>query len=924
MKQRAGLREKGRGTRVLAALAAFGIGALCSISGFLAPFDRAFLDLQTRWLERTVDSDVTIVDIDARSLHDLGAWPWRRSRHAEVIEQLQRLGARRLFVDIDFSAPSTHPEDDQRLASALIRSAGVVVLPTFWQPLSSDGGALILSEPLPALRQNVLLGSVNLVPGPDGLVREIADLTSLSSRSIPPVWKRLRATAVDPDGRPLLLDYRIAPQSFRHYSYIDILDGRLKPDLTGKTVFIGATAIELGDMVAVPVHRALPGIVVQAISYESGRRTAIRDVSLNALLPLLFIWALVCSLWLGRLRWSRIPLAASALLALILSSSVCLYASASLTFAPSTFLAALFVTLAATLLSSLDVEAWRSFRALLRLRHQDALLRQIVDNSMDGILTLDEDGLVREVNPAAARIFRNGSTVMCGRPVREIAPQLQPCLERLSDQCPQLTQAIDLIRADGSELATEVAMNRLAWEDTFVVSVSIRDVTAQREREQDLHYHATHDSLTGLPNRRFLEERLRAVLESGNSPFGLLMLDLNGFKQVNDTLGHGTGDHLLVELGRRLLRFAADCHCVARVGGDEFALLLTDAQTVSLNAVCAQVKASLEAPITIRGIPVSLGISTGVSLYPEHGPDGELLLQRADIALYSAKRKHVPVEIYDGSLDMGSPRLLRMLTLLRSALARGELELYFQPKVSLRTGIPNEVEALCRWCSPEFGNVAAGEFIPLIEASDLIRPLTEWTLRHALQCCLEWRGRGFELKVAVNLSARNLQDEHLPRWLGELFVSTGTDPSWLELEITESAIMTDAERALKTLGGIRRLGVTLSIDDYGTGYSSLAYLRKLAVNRLKIDRSFVAGLPDSEHDVLIVKSTIDLAHGLGLEVIAEGIETHGQYAKLQKLGCDYGQGYLIARPMPHEALMQWYAHQRESTNATAIGRVRRI
>jgi predicted signal transduction protein with EAL and GGDEF domain len=380
---------------------------------------------------------------------------------------------------------------------------------------------------------------------------------------------------------------------------------------------------------------------------------------------------------------------------------------------------------------------------------------------------------------------------------------------------------------------------------------------------------------------------------------------------VNDTFGHATGDELLVELSKRLQGLDAGFRCVARLGADEFALLLTETQTRNLTAVCQNVRRLAETPIIVQEVPIALGARIGVSLYPEDGTDGELLLQRAAIALYSAKRKGKTVEAYSRSLDVSNPRRLQMLTELRTAAARHELTLHFQPKVSLHTGAPVEAEALCRWRSPVFGNVSPGEFIPLAEASELIQPLTRWTLRYAAECCQRWRQAGCPLKVAVNLSARHLQDEQLPTWVADLLERTGVQPTWLELEITESAIMADTERALGTLKAIRNLGITLSIDDYGTGYSSLSYLQKLAANRLKIDKSFVAGLGNSRQDELIVKSTIDLAHGLGLEVVAEGIETQAQYSKLQAMGCDYGQGYFIAHAMPEDALMQWYASQRQ-------------
>jgi EAL domain-containing protein (putative c-di-GMP-specific phosphodiesterase class I) len=324
------------------------------------------------------------------------------------------------------------------------------------------------------------------------------------------------------------------------------------------------------------------------------------------------------------------------------------------------------------------------------------------------------------------------------------------------------------------------------------------------------------------------------------------------------------------------------------------------------------VRATVSAPILIRGIPISLGASIGVATAPLHGKEVSLLLQRADLALYAAKRSHTVVKVFDPSMDARSPRRLQMLTLLRSAIQRDELHLLFQPKIPLQKQGTTEVEVLCRWDSSTLGSVSPGEFIPLAEASDVIRPLTEWILERALAHCKLWHAQGVPVKAAVNLSARHLQDERLPDWLGSLLSRTGMRAEFLELEITEGAIMRDPDRAMRILQAIKALGITLSIDDYGTGYSSLSYLQNLAVDRLKIDKSFVAGLLCNDRDQLIVKSTIDLAHGLELEVIAEGVETPQQLAVLERLGCDYAQGFLLSRPLRPELVPMWFDVRNES------------
>lgn len=906
-----GSSKRDRGRRflplVLTALCAFGVGVFCYLTGVLTPLDRAFIESSTRVSSRFVGSDAVIVEIDARSLHDLGSWPWPRSRHAALIDTLRHLGARRIFIDIDFSAESKSSEDDL-LADALSRAQGLVVLPVFWQPLSVDSKPLLLSEPLPAFRRFVTLGSVNLIPDVDGLVRDIPDLNGIGSPTSPPVWARL--ADVEPRG-PLTLDYRIDAASFQKYSFSDLLRGTIAPDLNGKTIFVGATAIELGDNVTVPVYRSLPGVVVQAIAYESGRRAPLRHLRSDALLAALALCAVLSAYTMARGSWRRLPWVMGIWVGGVWCASFWLYDLGNLIPMPATFVAVIVCSFVGAALSMLYTETWRSWRARRQLRHQDALLRQIVDRSVDALLTLDPSGVVRTANEAACALLGKQSVV--GLPLRTLAPQLGYMLDHFLPNQELLRERLELAHGEGGQTPVEVSARRLEWEDSYVTAVTIHDVSAQRRREEDLRYTALHDSLTGLPNRLKLAEVLAATLEgaTADAPLRLLMLDLDGFKEVNDTLGHDMGDALLVELGKRFMDLTAQCACVARLGGDEFAILLTETPSGGPESFYARVRQTASAPIMIRGIPIALGISIGVATAPLNGRDAELLLQRADLALYAAKRNHTDIEEFDSSMDARSPRRLQMLTLLRSAIQQDELHLVFQPKVSLQMRGAPEVEVLCRWNSPVLGHVSPAEFIPLAEASDVIRPLTEWMVERAFAHCRGWHARGLPLKVAINLSARHLQDEQLPVWLGALIARSGVGVEFLELEITEGAIMRDPDRAMRILNTIKALGITLSIDDYGTGYSSLSYLQRLAVNRLKIDKSFVAGLLANNRDQLIVKSTIDLAHGLGLEVIAEGIETPQQYAVLQRLGCDYAQGYLISKPIRPESVLDWFSHQSE-------------
>ena len=885
-------------------IAAFAISAGTWFAGTFATLDNAYVDLQTRWLQEEIESDIVIVEIDARSLKELGVWPLPRSLHGTLLDNLSQAGAARVFLDIDFSAPSTAVED-ARLESAIASASSTVVLPAFWQPISQQAAGLVLSEPLPAFAAHAQLGLVNLVPGKDGLVREIPDFSHLSNE-VSPVWARIAHEAV-PTADDLRLDYRIAPSSFKRISYVDAVRGAIDVPLEGTTVFVGATALELGDIVAVPVHRALPGVIVQAIAAESAQSRSFADATPTQVLLALAPWILLCGWLLRRVNWRRTPLTALALILSALAICATLYSLASITVPISPFVIAAIIVLTGSLLASLNIESLCAWRALLHTRDQDALLREVVENSSDAILTLDARGNVRTANPTALSILGKTEHELIGASLASLTPTLADALQLAAAR-----HETRVHRADGSCVVLEVTTAQLDWDDEPITTVTMHDVTVQRTREAELRYLAQHDTLTGLPNRAFLAEKLAAALKSGpeDGTVALLMLDLDGFKEVNDTLGHSMGDALLIELSARMSQFVNEHRFVARVGGDEFAVLWNVQRPEELEELAQQLLLVVEEPILIKGIPVSLGTSIGIARYPEHATDPESLLQRADVALYVAKRKASRVEFYDPSEDTHSPRRLEMLTQLRAAVSKGELHLHYQPKVLMSSGATTEVEALCRWESPVLGSVSPVEFIALAEASDVIKALTEWTIRQALLDCRDWRHLGIDLKVAVNLSARHLQDARLPQWLDALFSSTSTQPSWLELEITESAIMADPDRASKILHALREMGLTISIDDFGTGYSSLAYLRTLAVNRLKIDRSFIMGIEESHTEQVIVESTIKLAHGLGLLAVAEGIETESQYAILRELGCDIGQGFAVGRPMPKAELLSWHRRQR--------------
>jgi diguanylate cyclase (GGDEF)-like protein len=436
-----------------------------------------------------------------------------------------------------------------------------------------------------------------------------------------------------------------------------------------------------------------------------------------------------------------------------------------------------------------------------------------------------------------------------------------------------------------------------------------------RRHAADREHQALHDSLTGLPNREWF--RLRAERALRAEPGAIALVDLDRFKEVNDTLGHHAGDELLRVVARRLRSSLRSDDAVARLGGDEFGLILPNLRDAEhALELLGRVREELAAEIALESLSVGVEASFGVAFYPEHGDTVEELLKRADAAMYQGKRGTSGVVVYEAAEapPTSSPSLV-MQGELRHALARDELVLHYQPKVALDSGRTRGVEALLRWQHPERGLLAPGEFLPVIERSGLIEPLTAWVLSRALEDRRGWLAAGADWPVSVNVSARNLESPEFAALVISLLDETGTAPGELWLEVTETAFAANADMAARVLGTLTGHGVKVSIDDFGMGYSCLAQLRSLSVDEIKVDRTFVSGLDRSAEDRSIVRSIIDLGHGLGCIVTAEGVETDATGAWLRAASCDAAQGFRYARPAPWTELLHGF---RDEPTMTAL------
>lgn len=765
---------------------------VATLLGLLEPLERRLQDARSAAARATVSSDLVVIEIDAQSLRRLEPWPWPRSHHARVLDRLREAGAGPVFYDVDFSSPS-NPADDRLLAEALSHFAPeTVMLPAFVQPAQSlDALESVFALPRPEFAAHALLSPVNIRPDGDGRVRRIDLARTIGGRETVLAGARMIGMG-EVRGGAMRIDYAIDPASFERLSFADVMAGTFDPGrVRGRPVAIGATAIELGDLLPVPVYGSLPGVVVQALAYETLRAGPLRPTPLVADLVLaLSIFAVMVvvyrrSAWRGAFAFS-------------VAGASCLF-----------------------------------LLALVAHRH---------------------------------------------------------------------------LRIDAA-LAPHFTLLFLG----FALSVVARLEHEIRERARQravLAHQARHDALTGLKNRYSLQEALQDRLpraEQDGERLALLLIDLDRFKEINDALGHDVGDGVLQEVSRRFGACADEDATLARLGGDEFAILIREDGSGHARArtLAQRLLHALERPLPVQGVSLELGASIGIALFPDQTLDAGQLLRLADTAMYAAKRAGTGVAVYEPCLAERSELRLAISTGLRGAIAYNHLTLLYQPKLDIARNEACGAEALLRWVHPLRGPISPEEIVDVAEGAGLIWPLTEWTLRRAMRDAAGWHASGAPVPISVNLSARLLQDCELPAHLERCISEEGFDRDMLVLEITEGAIMADPGAALRNTHALRAAGIRLSIDDFGTGYSSLQYLKDLPASELKLDKCFVMGMLDEHRNETIVRSAIELAHGLGMTLVAEGVETEELLEHLRTLGCDVAQGYHLSRPLAAADLEAW-------------------
>jgi diguanylate cyclase (GGDEF)-like protein/PAS domain S-box-containing protein len=880
-------------------LVAFVLGIVLTM-GWHAGLRNVLTDLRFAWQSRAATGDIVVVAIDAPSIEQIGVWPWPRRLHAELLRRLDKAGINDVAFDVDFSTPSD-PASDIAFVEALRKAGGSTVLPAFKQP--GADGATYFNRPLPEFRLHSWPSVVNVAIEPDGLIRRYTFGQKLDNEFLPSMGAVL-AGRFEANNPSFLIDFSIRSGTIPKVSFIDVVRGdqATLDRLKGRKIIIGGTALELGDRFSVPNGGILAGPVVQALAAESILQGRVLHWTSDAT----NFAGLLLLTFLMMLTWRRLSAGSRAVMlgviALVVEAVAHLVqANLPLALDTSLFHIAIVVYIAAVALDEIDI------RALLG-RIAESRFQRIAMSLGDGLICTDSNYLITVWNPGASAIFGYSSEDMIGKPFDTICVQTAGGEAPFSIRNAAMQSAGTVIEFDGRRHNGEVfpvEASFSGWQGTegYQYGAILRDISVRKREAEKIRYLAEHDTLTGLANRYTLDARLAKLIaraESEGAEVALLVIGLDGFQQINDTLGHSSGDLVLSAVAERLNEQAINAAIVARLSGDEFAIAYSSSDTAeSVGDLADRIRLAFVAPVLAGSRPHRVKVSIGSAVFPDDGRTAGELLSNSHLAFYRAKAARRGDYVrFENSIRRELESRLTLEAELALAAERGEFELFFQPQVHLGDTKLVGAEALIRWRHPTRGVVSPGDFMPVVNRSAISERIASWVLLSACQQARAWEVAGHALRVGVNLSPSQLQAGDLAKSVSEVLAATGLTPSLLELEVTEDILLTDEQRVLDTFLRIQKLGVRLVFDDFGTGYASLSYLKKFPLDGLKIDRSFVLDVLTDTDDAAIVSSTIGLAKQLGLAVIAEGIENGATADFLATMGCEEGQGYFFGRPMP--------------------------
>jgi len=934
IRARRGLLARGVALTVIATL---------SLTGWLGWLEASIGDARFALWSRPPSGHITLVDIDEASIAALGRWPWSRTIHARLIDALLKLDADTIAFDVDFSSAST-PEGDAALEAALKRAEGGVILAALRQRPSAHSAKdeLVASRPLPSLAAHAWEATVSVVPDPDGSIRAVTREELFGGHPVPSM-AALLASVQDGARGSFLVDYGILEPLLDHVSAIDLLEGRVdRSVIAGRKVLVGATAVELRDFFEVPRFGPIPGPALQAMAAESllqGRALRPVDPRFSLALTLLLLAGTTALAVRLKLRGHLLLLAGAA----IAAEAAAIAVQSWLPLVPSTAPAHAGLLCFSLIAIALEVDDRRV--GIVRSRSEADRLRVILDrviaDSFAGVVVVDHDGSVRAISAAAASIIGLPAGLDGHPRFDEVLPgplsaTCADALARAGDGTwrRRPTQEIEWTGAGDTRIVLDcvttlsrvpgpVGLDGRLGAERFAICLSFEDVTEKRAAEARLLAMARVDALTGLPNRRVLlesvEVALGEVVDKEAHCAALLFFDLDRFKIVNDRLGHASGDALLVAVADRIRSLVGPGDLAARLGGDEFALLVERPSLDDARRFAEDLIAAIAGVHEIGPYQASIGVSVGMAVADRTTEgDAKALMRNADAALTEAKNAAGDVVvIFDAAMEHVAESNKVLEQDLRDGLLRDEFTVLYQRQVDLMSGAITGVEALVRWRHPRDGFVSPARFIPLAERTGLIEPLGAWVLRTACREAAAWT---LPIKVSVNLSAVQLSRGDLVGTVLDALAEAGLPAARLDLELTESLLMEDDDIARGLLDRLRQAGVGLSLDDFGTGYSSLSYLRTFAIDKIKIDQSFVRDLPGDRSSMAIIGAVVGMAQGLGLRVNAEGVEKAEQLELLRDLGCHEVQGYLHGRPEPAPAIEASLLAQRDALQSSDVAR----
>ncbi len=877
--------------------------------------------------------DIAVIAVDEKSLEQIGNWPWSRSIHAEIIDRLDSVDPRVIAFDVLFIEPDSRFIDGDSIFANTIRDNGRVVLPALHVRSELPSNYLELQPPIPMLKESsAQLAHVDAEIDYDGLVRSVflragvgeSNLSALGVAALevargrkldvlPGVTSKFRphrsAGAWVRDNH-VLLSLNNAQNSFKTYSYADVINNNLVLEkLKGKIIFIGVTAAGIGTNL--PVASTKEHELISSVFYHASVANAL--LTNSAVTSVTTYWVYIIGAILVLLPIFIYSFGRPEISLLTTFIFVCMTLGGSLFLLKQMALWVPPASIVMTLLICYPLWGWRRMVVMTKQLSQEKEQAEVTLQSIaDGVITINQNGEIQYMNPVAEQLTGFYDHHALNQPIEavfnvvdhssglKVTHQLLQYLESKNKVSP--FERFILINRDGSKYTIRATIGQIhratVIESGIVLAFS--DVTETTNLLDQMSHQATHDTLTRLPNRALLMERLNhsiAFAQRNGYQIGLLFIDVDKFKNVNDGFGHETGDQLLKEIANRLQLNIRDEDTAARLGGDEFVIVLDQINKTSSVAIVTQkILANFEAPFKLVDHEFYVTCSIGISMYPRDALDADTLLKNADIAMYSAKESgRNNFQYFSINMNEIVQSRLVLEKELRKALEEGQLKLFYQPQVNVHTQRITGVEALLRWEHEEYGAVPPSHFIPLAEEIGLIVPIGEWVLRTACAQINKWLDLvGEDFSVAVNISPRQFLGQDVLGMLKEIISSENIDAKLLKLEITEGLFVAEKTVVETTLEEFRRMGGTVSIDDFGTGYSSLSYLKRIPVDQVKIDRLFVQDITENERSCSLIKAIISMAHDLELEIIAEGVENSAQLKILERQKCYNIQGFYFS------------------------------